>query len=162
MGPSSSEFPEIRYPSVDEDQDARGHRAEADASPVDRSAYAPRRVRVVEPGPEPKRRYIVLFLLTLFTTTWIGANAYEAFLGDFGRTAVRLSTSQLWANGFWYSASILAILGAHEFGHYFACRYYGINASLPYFLPAPPPILIGTFGAFIRIRSAFPSRRALF
>ena len=41
------------------------------------------------------------------------------------------------AGGLWYSLSILAILGAHEFGHYYACRYYGIDASLPYFLPVP-------------------------
>ena len=45
-------------------------------------------------------------------------------------------------------------------GHYLTCRYYGIDASLPYFLPAPT--LIGTFGAFIRIRSAIPSKRQLF
>ena len=45
----------------------------------------------------------------------------------------------------------MTILLAHELGHYFACRYYGIDASLPYFLPFPSPI--GTLGAFIRIRS---------
>jgi membrane-associated protease RseP (regulator of RpoE activity) len=45
-------------------------------------------------------------------------------------------------------------------GHYLTCRYYGIDASLPYFLPAPT--LIGTFGAFIRIRSAIPDKRQLF
>jgi membrane-associated protease RseP (regulator of RpoE activity) len=61
----------------------------------------------------------------------------------------------------WYSASILAILGAHEFGHYYACRYYGVDASLPYFLPAPLP-LTGTLGAFIRIRQPIPGKRELF
>ncbi len=65
-------------------------------------------------------------------------------------------------SGLVFSTTLLVILGAHELGHYFACRYYDIDASLPYFLPAPPPILIGTFGAFIRIRSPFPNRRALF
>ena len=49
---------------------------------------------------------------------------------------------------------------AHEFGHYLACRYYDVDASLPYFLPAPT--LTGTFGAFIRIRSAIFSKRILF
>ena len=57
--------------------------------------------------------------------------------------------------------SILAILGAHEFGHYFACRYYGVDASLPYFLPVPF-VLTGTLGAFIRIRQPIPTKRALF
>ena len=64
-------------------------------------------------------------------------------------------------NGLWYSASILAILGAHEFGHYYACRIYKVNASLPYFLPAPLP-LTGTLGAFIRIRQPIPGKRELF
>jgi membrane-associated protease RseP (regulator of RpoE activity) len=54
----------------------------------------------------------------------------------------------------------MTILLAHELGHYFACRYYGIDASLPYFLPAPTPI--GTLGAFIRIRAPIYTRRALF
>jgi membrane-associated protease RseP (regulator of RpoE activity) len=47
-------------------------------------------------------------------------------------------------------------------GHYLACRYYKVNATLPYFIPAPPLFLAGTFGAFIKIRSPIPSRRALF
>jgi membrane-associated protease RseP (regulator of RpoE activity) len=66
------------------------------------------------------------------------------------------------ASGFWYSATILAILGCHELGHYFACRYYDVDASLPYFLPVPPPMLTGTLGAFIRIREPIPSKRMLF
>jgi membrane-associated protease RseP (regulator of RpoE activity) len=64
-------------------------------------------------------------------------------------------------NGLWYSLTILAILGCHEMGHYVACRYYGVDASLPFFLPAPLP-LTGTLGAFIRIRARIPSRVALF
>jgi membrane-associated protease RseP (regulator of RpoE activity) len=64
--------------------------------------------------------------------------------------------------GLWYSLSILAILGSHEFGHYYACRYYDVDASLPYFLPVPPVVLSGTLGAFIRIRQQIPTKRALF
>ncbi len=63
--------------------------------------------------------------------------------------------------GFWYSGTALAILGAHEFGHYFACRYYNIDASLPFFLPIPISIF-GTLGAFIRIREPIPEKRMLF
>jgi membrane-associated protease RseP (regulator of RpoE activity) len=47
-------------------------------------------------------------------------------------------------------------------GHYLACRFYGVSATLPFFIPAPPLFLAGTFGAFIKIRSPIPSRRALF
>jgi membrane-associated protease RseP (regulator of RpoE activity) len=64
--------------------------------------------------------------------------------------------------GLAFSLSLLTILFSHEMGHYLACRYYGVDATLPYFLPAPPLILAGTFGAFIKIRSPIPTRRALF
>ena len=66
------------------------------------------------------------------------------------------------ADGFAFSLSLLAILFSHEMGHYLACRYYGVDATLPFFIPAPPVFLAGTFGAFIKIRSPIPSRRALF
>ena len=55
---------------------------------------------------------------------------------------------------------VLTIMLTHEFGHYFACRYYNIDATLPFFIPFPS--LVGTLGAFIRIKSPFPHRRALF
>lgn len=63
--------------------------------------------------------------------------------------------------GWAYSVTILAILGCHEFGHYLTCRYYDVDASLPYFLPMPISIT-GTLGAFIRIREPIPSKRMLF
>ena len=64
--------------------------------------------------------------------------------------------------GVTFSLSLLSILLAHEAGHYIACRRYGVDATLPYFIPAPPLFLAGTFGAFIKIKSPIPSRRALF
>jgi len=73
-----------------------------------------------------------------------------------------LAEPRLIAQGVAFSASLLAILFSHEMGHYVACRYYKVNATLPYFIPAPPLFLAGTFGAFIKIRSPIPSRRALF
>jgi membrane-associated protease RseP (regulator of RpoE activity) len=72
------------------------------------------------------------------------------------------SHPKLMVEGVTFSASLLAILFSHEMGHYLACRYYKVNATPPYFIPAPPLFLAGTFGAFIKIRSAIPSRRALF
>ena len=61
-----------------------------------------------------------------------------------------------------FAAALLAILLAHEAGHYVACRRYNVAATLPYFIPAPPLFLAGTFGAFIKIKSPIPTRRALF
>jgi membrane-associated protease RseP (regulator of RpoE activity) len=73
-----------------------------------------------------------------------------------------LGHPRLIADGATFSASLLAILFSHEMGHYLACRYYKVDATLPYFIPAPPLFLAGTFGAFIKIRAPIPSRRALF
>lgn len=64
--------------------------------------------------------------------------------------------------GLLFSGSLLAILTAHESGHYLFCRYYGVEATLPFFVPQPPLLWPGTFGAFIRMKSPVPSRRALF
>ena len=64
--------------------------------------------------------------------------------------------------GLIFSGSLLAILTSHEFGHYLFCRYYGVDATLPFFIPQPPLLIPGTFGAFIRMKSPVPSRRALF
>src|SRR6185295_17013123 len=65
-------------------------------------------------------------------------------------------------SGLTFSTALLTILTAHEMGHYLACRYYGVRATLPFFIPAPPLFLAGTFGAFIKMKSPIPSRRALF
>lgn len=65
--------------------------------------------------------------------------------------------------GLEFSVSLLAILTAHEAGHYIACRIYGVDATLPYFIPVPPILSpAGTLGAFIKILSPMPSRRAVF
>jgi membrane-associated protease RseP (regulator of RpoE activity) len=110
--------------------------------------------------------HILLLALTLVTTTIVGGYRYESFLNDFGRQAVSLTQTQFLTNGLWYSGTVLAILGAHEMGHYIACRIYKIDATLPYFLPlyfwGGAPLQIGTLGAVIRIREAFPNRKALF
>jgi Zn-dependent protease len=59
-----------------------------------------------------------------------------------------------------FALPLLAILGIHEMGHYFMARRSGIPASLPFFIPGPPPL--GTFGAFISIRGPIPDRKTLF
>jgi membrane-associated protease RseP (regulator of RpoE activity) len=74
-----------------------------------------------------------------------------------------LTVGSTWLLGGWaYSITVLGILGCHEFGHYFACRYYDVDASLPYFLPGPLITIFGTLGAVIRIREPIPSKRMLF
>ena len=97
--------------------------------------------------PEPRKRFqhvwwkhIALFLVTLVTTTLVGEYRYLSFLSDFGRAQLNVSESNALLHGLWYSATILAILGAHEMGHYVACRWYRVDATLPYFLPALPRI----------------------
>jgi membrane-associated protease RseP (regulator of RpoE activity) len=66
-------------------------------------------------------------------------------------------------DGLLFTFTLIVILGAHELGHYFACKHYGIKATLPFFIPAPPIFtLFGTFGAVIKIKEPITTRRALF
>jgi membrane-associated protease RseP (regulator of RpoE activity) len=118
------------------------------------------------PPPTPERvwRHALLFGLTVVTTTLVGALHYFSFSQGFNANAVVLpdfASPAFYLHGFWYSLTILSILGCHELGHYYACRYYRVDASLPFFLPAPLP-LTGTLGAFIRIRARIPDKIALF
>jgi membrane-associated protease RseP (regulator of RpoE activity) len=104
----------------------------------------------------------MLLLLTIVTTTIAGASHYAGFVSEFSPRAVVVNWALL-LRGFWYSGTLLAILGAHEMGHYLYCRRYNVDATLPYFIPVPPLVfLTGTLGAVIRIREAFPSRKVLF
>ena len=108
--------------------------------------------------------HVLLLLVTVVTTTLVGALHHFTFTVGFGAEAVpALPFRNPWfyLQGLWYSGTVLAILGCHEMGHYLACRYYRVDASLPYFLPAPLP-LTGTLGAFIKIRQRIPSKIALF
>ena len=107
--------------------------------------------------------HVLLFMLTFASTTLMGASHYAGFLDDFaGSTQLPMPFAALYLRGFWYSITILLILGFHEMGHYLACRYYNVDASLPFFLPAPPLFFSGTFGAFIRIREPIPRKHMLF
>lgn len=132
------------------------------------------------PPPPPPRRdrlwvHLLLLALTVGTTTLTGGCHYLAFVDaldpetallvpgmdePYGPLALFLEPS-FYLQGLWYSLTILAILGCHEMGHYLTCLHYGVDATRPYFLPAPLP-LTGTLGAFIRIRSRIPSKVALF
>ena len=120
----------------------------------------------------PKTRlwlHLLLLLATMFTTTLVGARMQYNFshnlpFFDLGRdldVTVGLRSLPLFLAGLPFSLTLLTILMAHELGHYLACVYYEVDATLPFFLPAPFP-LTGTLGAFIRIRSAIYSKRVLF
>ena len=112
---------------------------------------------------------VVLLCLSVVTITANGARYMRNFMRGLPPIA---SENDLWPwlwlsrhphlfpSGFAFSITLLGILLVHEFGHYFACRRYGIHATYPYFLPAPT--LIGTLGAFIRIKSPIVNRRELF
>jgi membrane-associated protease RseP (regulator of RpoE activity) len=105
-------------------------------------------------------KHVLLLVVTICTTTFAGASYYLSFDSDFGRRAIEVGPAVFW-QGLWYSAPVVLILGAHEMGHYLCCRYYKVDASLPYFLPFPfSPI--GTLGAVIKIREMFPTRTILF
>jgi len=106
-------------------------------------------------------KHALLLVLTIGTTTLAGVGHYLSFQSDFvGRAAVTMSPATV-LRGLWYSGTILAILGCHELGHYFACRYYDVDASLPFFIPVPF-LLTGTMGAFIRIREPIRTKPMLF
>lgn len=93
----------------------------------------------------------LLLIATLATTTWAGALHAGVNL---------LQQPERFAVGLPYSLGLLLILGAHELGHYFTAKANGIQVTPPYFIPVP--FALGTFGAFIKIKSITPSRRALF
>jgi hypothetical protein len=114
---------------------------------------------------KPDRPWVhaVLLLLTIASTTAVGSLHYLSFQSGFNggvTMPVDMGRWTFYLPGLWYSATVLGILGFHEMGHYVACRYYRVDVSLPYFLPAP--LLSGTLGAFIRIRQRIPSKIALF
>jgi membrane-associated protease RseP (regulator of RpoE activity) len=113
--------------------------------------------------------HVLLFIATLATTTALGARQAQHFASNLPPLDIEGDLTSIFhifrdwrhlASGLPYSLTLLAILLAHEFGHWFACAYYRIDASLPFFIPAPT--LVGTMGAFIRLRSPIRSRHQLF
>lgn len=112
---------------------------------------------------------IILFLLTILTTLIVGVHLqqnYAAHLPIFDLDISWSFFAQLLSHpsGLWagapYAFTTVGILLAHELGHYLTCRYYRIDATYPFFIPAPT--VVGTWGAFIQIRSPLVTRRELF
>lgn len=96
---------------------------------------------------------------TLLTGTGFHPRLSDVGLGT--HLGLLLREPQLLLSGLGYAAPLLLILLVHECGHLVAAARWGVDASLPYFLPGPPFITLGTFGAFIRLRTPIPNRRAL-
>jgi membrane-associated protease RseP (regulator of RpoE activity) len=162
------------------------------APPYDYDARRAMSVRgeAARPAAREWARHAALLALTALTTTFAGvmlllppeaAGAVEpqmpapAAWPDYltyvpayyvravaGLLAYAWAHPELLARAGVFAAALLSILLAHEAGHYVACRRYGVRATLPFFIPAPPLFLAGTFGAFIKIKSPIPTRRALF
>ncbi len=107
------------------------------------------------PAPKPPRRLLHLGLLLATVVTTVIAGAIQQGVNP-------LETPELLYRGIPFSFTLLLILGTHEMGHYLVSRRHHLDVTLPYFIPAPPiPFIIGTFGAFIRIRSPIKDKRAL-
>ena len=119
------------------------------------SIYPFGRIPLFPNVPDPQNFTEILHLIISFPALY-----YQ----QIALTLSSLATdSALLIDGIKFSASLLAILTAHEAGHYIACRLYGVDATLPYFIPMPPMFgPAGTLGAFIKILSPMPSRRAVF
>ncbi|HEX5708470.1 MAG TPA: site-2 protease family protein [Pyrinomonadaceae bacterium] len=150
------------------------------------SALRPR--RAARPTAGEWARHAALFLLTGVTALWAGlglmvplgaeiepvlpapSSVFESisyvplyyFEWQRALLSYALAHTEVMTGGALFACSLLSILLAHEAGHYVACRRYGVDATLPFFIPMPPPFLAGTLGAFIKIKSPIPTRRALF
>jgi len=139
------------------------------AHPLENS---PQPVWVVRPRRTGWWLYVLFFLLTLFSTTIVGAGLQFNYLHRLPMFSLEDNSETgfpaIWALqqpanlllGLPFSLTLMSILFAHEMGHYLYARHYRVYVTPPLFVPFPS--LIGTLGAFIRIRSPIPSRRALF
>jgi membrane-associated protease RseP (regulator of RpoE activity) len=115
-----------------------------------------------EPGPRPGEWIVsaALLLITLISTSFAGL-FYLSGIDFLSAPQAFIHRPDPILRGLPFSLPLIFILLAHELGHFIACRYYGMRCTPPYFLPVPIS-LTGTFGAFIKIKSQFRHRRALF
>jgi membrane-associated protease RseP (regulator of RpoE activity) len=139
-------------------------------APVAFESDRPQEVWIIQPPRQRLWLHIVLLAATFLTTTLVGAHMQSNFANHlpvfamdddlFSFVGSAIQQSSLLLRGLPFSLTLMFILLAHEMGHYLYARHYRVYATLPYFIPFPS--LIGTMGAFIRIKSPIPSRDALF
>ncbi len=108
--------------------------------------------RYREPTVKTSKKHLILFIATIITTLIAGALMFgvDVFNNPLGIL-----------RGWPFSLSIMLILGTHELGHYIISKRRGVAATLPYFIPVPPPFILGTLGAVIQTKSPIPSRKSL-
>ena len=125
--------------------------------------------------PKRKKRSvwinIVLLIATIFTTTWAGAVQWVGIHNQawvmpettsfFDVISKALELNYLVEGFIFFSIPLLLILGIHEMGHYLTSKRHKLDTSLPYFIPLPPPFILGTFGAVISTREPIPNRKTL-
>lgn len=131
--------------------------------PMVRNEHGEQIIYVVKKPPSKKPRSvwinIILLIATIFTTTLAGALQWVDI--DQVDWMNMFAMSYLWQGLIFFSVPLLLILGVHEMGHYYASKKHHVDASLPYFIPLPPPFLLGTFGALISTHEPIPNRKAL-
>lgn len=106
-----------------------------------------------EPKGGVTSTHYILFSATILTTLTAGALMFGVNILE--------NPLSIW-RGWPFSAAILLILGSHELGHFFLSAKRDVVATLPYFIPVPPPFILGTLGAVIRMKSPIPDRKSLF
>jgi membrane-associated protease RseP (regulator of RpoE activity) len=117
-------------------------------------------VEVVRKPKLPVRRIwinVLLLAATIATTIFAGAMLWLTYVGR-----LVLGPTDFLYGGLYFALPLMTILGVHESAHYVVARRRHLDASLPYFIPIPPPYILGTFGAFVSIREPFPDRKTLF
>lgn len=108
---------------------------------------------VIEPRPSNPWINLALAVITIVSVQFSGASYACGCIPD---------TLGEWAGGFPMMLTMMVILLAHEFGHYFAARFHRVAVTLPYFIPLPLISPVGTLGAFIQLRSPFKTKKQLF
>jgi len=120
-------------------------------------------------APRLKKRNIwiniILIILTIFTTTWAGSLLWYsrtlALENEFDIISPLLDPEVVLYGFLSFALPLMLILGTHETAHYMAAKRHKIDASLPYFIPLPPPFILGTMGAFISMREPISNKKAL-
>lgn len=120
-------------------------------------------------SPKLKKRRIwinvLLIIITIFTTTWAGSLLWFSRINAAGNSYniidPLLSAESVVFGFLSFALPLMIILGTHETAHYMTAKRYNIDASLPYFIPLPPPFILGTFGAFISMREPISNKKAL-
>lgn len=131
--------------------------------PMIRSEHGEYILYVIKKPKSKKKKSIwinvALLIATVLTTTLAGSLQW---IDIYQVNWINLFTfPYLWKGFVYFSVPLLLILGIHEMGHYYASKKHHVDASLPYFIPLPPPFILGTFGALISTREPIPNRKAL-